>query len=184
MPRKVSVSKQMIVNASVDMIKNGEPLNARAVAKKLACSIQPIFYNFASMDDLKKEAAKRILAVFEKYIAEHTQSDKYPPFKATGFAYIGFAKDYPEFFKLLFMDEKGASVMSMGNSTQKSMTETLLRTLSCSRQTAMAIQTEMWVYVHGFATMIATKYIQWDEQSVSEMLTDVYEGLKLRFRLN
>ena len=82
------------------------------------------------------------------------------------------------------MDEKGASVMSMGNSTQKSMTETLLRTLSCSRQTAMAIQTEMWVYVHGFATMIATKYIQWDEQSVSEMLTDVYEGLKLRFRLN
>ena len=103
MPRKASVSKQMIINASVDMIKNGEPLNARAVAKKLACSIQPIFYNFASMDDLKKEAAKRILAVFEKYIAEHTQSDKYPPFKATGFAYIGFAKDYPEFFKLLFM---------------------------------------------------------------------------------
>lgn len=53
MPRKVSVTKQMIENVSIDMIKNGETLNARAIAKHLDCSIQPIFYNFATMDDLK-----------------------------------------------------------------------------------------------------------------------------------
>lgn len=183
MPRKVSVTKQMIENVSIDMIKNGETLNARAIAKHLDCSIQPIFYNFATMDDLKDAVNKRILKIFEKYIDDHANSDKYPPFKAIGFAYIGFAKDYPEYFKLLFMDEKGASVMSMAGSTQRMMTDLLVKMLGCNKQTAMLIQTEMWVFVHGFATMIATKYIQWDEQSVSEMLTDVFEGLKLKLHL-
>ena len=180
MPRKVSVTKQMIENVSIDMIKNGETLNARAIAKRLDCSIQPIFYNFATMDDLKEAVNKRILKIFEKYIGDHANSDKYPTFKAFGFAYIGFAKDYPEYFKLLFMDERGASVMSMSGSTQRMMTDLLVKTLGCKKQTAMLIQTEMWVFVHGFATMIATKYIQWDEQSISEMLTDVFEGVKMR----
>ena len=81
------------------------------------------------------------------------------------------------------MDESGASIMSMAGSTQRMMTDILVKTLGCNKQTAMLIQTEMWVFVHGFATMIATKYIQWDEQSVSEMLTDVFEGLKLKLNL-
>ena len=38
-------------------------------------------------------------------------------------------------------------------------------------------------FVHGFATMVATKYIEWDEESVSDMVTDVFEGVKLRLNL-
>jgi hypothetical protein len=37
------------------------------------------------------------------------------------------------------------------------------------------------VYVHGIATMIATSYLEWDLDTVSEVLTDAYVGLKYRF---
>lgn len=40
---------------------------------------------------------------------------------------------------------------------------------------------EMWVYVHGIATMIATGYLNWEVETVSRMLTDAYMGLKERY---
>ena len=40
---------------------------------------------------------------------------------------------------------------------------------------------EMWIYVHGIATMIATAYLEWDLDFISAALTDAYQGLRLRF---
>ena len=40
---------------------------------------------------------------------------------------------------------------------------------------------EMWIYVHGIATMCATSYLDWDKDMISRMMTDAYEGMKLRF---
>ena len=57
MPKKASVTKDMIISVAIDIVQKGESLNVRAVANKLGCSIQPVFYNFATMDELKKEIA-------------------------------------------------------------------------------------------------------------------------------
>ena len=37
-------------------------------------------------------------------------------------------------------------------------------------------------YTHGIASMIATGFYEWDEQLASRALTDVYEGLKHRYK--
>ena len=50
-----------------------------------------------------------------------------------------------------------------------------------SRETARLFHLEMWIYVHGIATMTATAYLDFDEASVSGMLTDAYMSLKQRF---
>lgn len=180
MPRKATIDKERIIKVGTDMICEGESLNARAVAARLGCSIQPIFYNFATMDELKAEIYKEIARTFDDYVAKHMQNSAYPLFKAIGMAYIGFARDYPRFFKIAYMDEKGKNIITADGASQRKAVDILTKTFSCSVETAMKLQLEMWVFVHGFATMIATKYIEWDEESVSEMLTDVFEGLKLR----
>ena len=36
---------------------------------------------------------------------------------------------------------------------------------------------EMWSYVHGIATMMATNYLDLDIKLISEMLTDAYLGI-------
>ena len=41
---------------------------------------------------------------------------------------------------------------------------------------------EMWAYVHGIATMIATGYLDLDWELISKMLTDSYQGLKKQFK--
>ena len=40
---------------------------------------------------------------------------------------------------------------------------------------------EMWAYTHGIASMIATGYLNLDEEFASRALTDMYEGLKCRY---
>jgi hypothetical protein len=40
---------------------------------------------------------------------------------------------------------------------------------------------EMWIYVHGMATMIATGYLSWDENQADAMLTDAYRGFVRRY---
>ncbi len=180
MPRKATINKQDIIKVGTDMICEGENLNARGIASRLGCSIQPIFYNFATMDELKEEIYKQINKTFDEYVAKEMKNSPHPPFKAIGMAYIGFARDYPRFFKIAYMDERGKNIISSGSSSQRKSIEILTKTYNCSVETAMKLQLEMWVFVHGFASMIATKYIEWDEESVSEMLTDVFEGLKTK----
>ena len=107
MPRKATISKEMIKNAGVQMILEGESLNVRAVANRLGCSIQPVFYNYATMDDLKADILTTVSQRYEEYMAENSKSDKYLPYMAIGMSYIGFARDYPQFFKMLFMEENG-----------------------------------------------------------------------------
>ena len=40
---------------------------------------------------------------------------------------------------------------------------------------------EMWACVHGIATMIATSYLDLGNEEISDMLTDVFLGLKMRY---
>lgn len=183
MPKKASVTKEMIISVATDIVQNGEGLNVRAIANKLGCSIQPIFYNFATMEELKKEVDARMVKIYDEYVENCVKTSKFPPYKAIGMAYIGFARDYAEFFKQMFMDENGNKIISSDNATFVSAVESVCKIFGCDKQTAMRFHLEMWVFVHGFATMVATKYIEWDEESVSDMVSDVFEGVKLRLNL-
>ena len=40
----------------------------------------------------------------------------------------------------------------------------------------------MWVIVHGIAALYVTEYLDWDEELVSMMLTDGYNGLRMRHK--
>ena len=117
MPKKASVTKEMIISVAIDIVQKGESLNVRAVANKLGCSIQPIFYNFATMDELKKAVDACMVKIYDEYVENCVKNSKYPPYKAIGMAYIGFARDYPEFFKQMFMDENGNKIISSDNAT-------------------------------------------------------------------
>ena len=57
MPAAKKVSKEKIVEAAVDVLRDGgfSAINARSVAKKLGCSTQPIYFSFKNMDELKAD---------------------------------------------------------------------------------------------------------------------------------
>ena len=102
------VTKEEIVHAAVDIVrKNGaQALNARTVAGALGCSTQPVFSNFESMEQLFFAAVQQADALYQGYIAREVEQGAYPPYKASGMAYIRFAKEEKELFKLLFMRDR------------------------------------------------------------------------------
>ena len=42
---------------------------------------------------------------------------------------------------------------------------------------------EMWVYVHGIATMFATGFLDLEWDLISKMMSDCYQGLKKQYGL-
>lgn len=181
MPPKVKITKEDIINTALALIKEqGEDaVNARAIAARLNCSTQPVFSNFSGMEDLH---AAVVTAAYERYFAfieKESASGKYPQYKAFGMAYIRFAKEEKELFRLLFMcDRKGKDLIPTKDFDES--VEMIMQTSGVSRETAMLLHLEMWTFVHGIATMMATSFLLLDWELISEMLSDVYHGIRAR----
>ena len=183
MPPKVKITKDDIVNAAVEMVRrNGEKeINARSVAAFLGCSTQPVFSNFESMDDLKNAMLEKALKIFENYMAKEIESGKYPTYKSKGMAYIRFAKEEKELFKLLYMRERCEERLKKEEDVFDSTVENVMENTCLEEDAARLFHLEMWAYVHGIAAMFATGYLDLDWELVSQMLTDSYLGLKKQF---
>lgn len=185
MPPKIKVTKQEIVNAAVEIVRqNGaDAINARTLATMLNCSTQPIFSNFANMDDLRFAVVERADALCSEYTQREINSGKYPAYKASGMAYIRFAKEERELFKLLYMRDRKGEEISEGEGLTDEMTELIQNNTGLAGGEAQLFHLEMWAYVHGIATMFATGFLDLDWELVSKTITDVYRGLRKQYNL-
>ena len=179
MPPSVKITKQQIIDAAVEIVRhNGaEGINARAVANALHCSTQPVFSNFETMEDLRFAVVKVAEALYEEYAKQEIESGKYPIYKATGMAYIRFAKEEKELFKLLFMRDRTKEVIP---ALSRTISDIVQSTTGLKEKSAELFHLEMWAFVHGIATILATDYLELDIDLISEMLTDAYQGLTKR----
>ncbi len=184
MPPKVKITKNEIVKTAVDLVRTSgaESINARSLAASLNCSTQPIFSNFATMDELQSAV---IAAAYERYlgfIERELKDERYPKYKAYGMAYIRFAKEERELFKLLFMRDRTGEELSISPDFEASV-QMIMDANGVTRQTATLMHLEMWTFVHGIATMIATSFFEFDAELISNMTSDVYHGIRARHLL-
>lgn len=183
MPPKVLIAKESIVNAAVSVVRcNGaSALNARTVAAALGCSTQPIFSNFASMEELRLEVARQADTLYQEYVRRETESGEYPPYKAGGMAYIRFSKEEKELFKLLYMCDRTEADVPAESQSFTQMTDIVRQNTGMDDDTARLFHLEMWAYVHGIAAMFATGFLDLAWELVSRMLTDAYQGLRKQY---
>lgn len=182
MPPKSMFTKGEIIDAALCVIReNGvSALTARALAAKLGCSVKPIFGLFKNMDEVQQEVIKAAARLYQKRMVQEISEKRYPPYKAVGISYIRFAKDEKNLFKLLYMRDRSNEEKAEGEETQK-LIELIQKTTGLDKKTAYLFHLETWIYIHGIATMIATDYLDWDMEFVSNSITDCYIGLKYRF---
>ena len=183
MAPKVKVTREDIVEASVGIVRmvSIESLNARAIATALNCSTQPIFSNFASMEELHLAVIERAYSIYQGYLQREVDEGIYPTYKATGMAYIRFAKEERELFKLLFMCDRSEQ-QDFGKWEFDDMTLDIVRnSTGLDENTMKFFHLEVWAYVHGIATMFATGFLDLDWDLVSRMLTDAYLGLRKQY---
>lgn len=184
MPPKFMFKKEEIISAALDITReNGlSGVTARALAAKLGCSVKPIFGLFQNMEEVQQEVITAANRLYQSYLKDEMQKGKYPDYKASGMAYVRFAKEEKELFRLLFMRDRSKEKIEEDREEVRPLIELIKQNLSLSEEDAFLFHIEMWVFVHGFATMSATSYLNWDEETIGNMLTDIYIGLMSRYK--
>lgn len=183
MPPKVRITKEDIIRTAVNIVRKdgADAINARQIAKMLNCSTQPVFSNFATMEALRRAVVDAASQLCQSYTQQETQSGRYPPYKAAGMAYIRFAKEEKELFKLLYMRDRSGEDTSAETEAFNQISHWVQQYMGFSEETARLFHLEMWAFVHGIAAMVATNYLTLDTELVCDMLTDAYQGLKKRY---
>ena len=181
MPPKIRITKEDIVNAALELVRvNGEQaINARAVAAALNCSTQPVFSNFATMDKLREAV---IAGAYERYLGfqkREAERGEYPRYKAFGMAYVRFAREEKELFKLLFMRDRTGEDLSPTLEFEESA-QIIAKANGVSLEKARLMHLEIWTCVHGIGVLIATSFLPLEWALISDMLTDVYQGIRAR----
>lgn len=182
MPAKRIITREMIIEKALEIAKEKDFsfINARLLAKELNCSTQPIYWSFKNMDDLKKTLLNRINDVYQKYITDQINSNKYPIYKAYGMGYISFAKYEPKLFQLLFMRSRNEEEKKDDNIDD--IIKIIMNKYGLSHDDAFWFHVQMWIYVHGLATQIATNYLSWEEDMVSTLVSNSFNSLLLFYK--
>lgn len=183
MPPRFMFTRDEMLNKALNITrKNGlAGLTARALADELGCSVKPVFGLFKNMEEVQQEVFSAAFRLYQSYQQEDMAEGKYPPYKASGMSYIRFAREEKELFKLLFMRDRSQEKIEDNREDVRPLLELLKQNLGLEEEEAYLFHLELWVYVHGIATMIATSYLAWDDEFISRVLTDAYTGLKHRY---
>lgn len=178
MPPKVKVTKKEIIDTALRLCRESgeDAINARSVADALGCSTQPIFSNFATMDELHGAVMSAAYECYLEFIENEVKSGKYPRYKAFGVAYVRFAKEEKQLFRLLFMCDREGRDLTPGADFEASV-NMIMEANGLSRERAQLMHLEMWACVHGIGVMLATSFLPLEWDLISEMMTDVYRGL-------
>ena len=159
MPPSVRFSREAVLNAAYQLVRREGPaaLNARAVAREVGGSTQPIFRLFSSMDELHQAVIELALNTWKLDIRQRLQNSPVP-YLTIAMSYLLFARDEPQLFKLLFMRDR----VSDGSCTAYDIdwgVPLLKDSINVDTDMARKLYNRNWYFCHGLAVAIATKYI-------------------------
>ena len=181
MPAKRKIQKEDILKASISIISHEglNALNARKLAKKLGCSTQPLFYIYENMDVLKKDVIDEIVKIFDREVLKSETGQL--EYKDIGINYIRFAKDEPEFFKIMFQSKMNKEMFDFidltGSSSQ--IFETISKQTGLSLENAKQFHLRMWLYVNGIASLAANQTVEFNDEEIIDLLKDQYVSMLL-----
>ena len=182
MPPKAKYEKNEIIEAALKIVKEQgiSALTARSLGKELGSSPRPIFTVFRSMDEVQTELIAKANSVYADYVKKGLNSVL--AFKGVGTQYILFAINEPKLFQLLFMSEQ-KTVLSLSNvlpaieEHYEDILESIRSGYSIDGGNAERLYRHLWIYVHGIATLCATKTCRFSADEISVMMTDVFTSL-------
>lgn len=178
-------TREAIVLGALEIVKEKgfDGVKARDVAKKLNCSIQPIFYQFKNMEELKLAVYEKIYEIYKEYMLSGENTNT--PYKEMGNSYVRFARDYPELFKILFMQKtevNSSNFMQIDHLADKVISEGQKFTgLSFDEQKDFHLK--VWIFTHGIATLVVTGTISLSNEEIDKIIADSVRQMLKGYKL-
>ena len=190
MPPKVKITKEMIENASFEVIRERghENLSARTIAEYLKCSTQPVLYSFRTVDEIR-EAAYGIADRYHTEFIMPKETDEIP-ILALGLNYVRFGQEEKNLFRFLFQTDKFggkdvAALMSdpkdvaalMSDPELSGIMEIMAGGLGVDIEQAREMFLTFFCVAHGMASLLANNSMVYDEEQCKKMLENVFFGM-------
>ncbi len=178
MPPTVRFTRDAVLHAACQLMRREgmEALNARAIAKELGGSTQPIFRLFTNMEDLHRELILYVARQFQAHAeADMAQSDS--PYIQLCTTYLLYGRDEPELFKLLFMRDRVSEGQYSDQTNFDLVFNIIKKETPLDDETALRFFERTWLFIHGLAVCIATKYIPCqDERYLISMVKEAFNA--------
>ena len=153
-------------------------VNARRIAKELGGSVQHIYHNFATMEELNKEVFDKIYKKYQDTMKNAI--DEEHPYLAKGIAYVKFAKEFPEFYKIIFMQERKMNIdefIQADIEVTENVMESIIKKFDISKEDLKKFHIQVWIYSHGLACLVATKTVDFSDDEIREQLLNTVQQL-------
>ncbi len=178
MPPKAKITREMVINAAFEIARSegAEKINARTVSQKLKCSTQPVMYHFSKIEDIKKAVYEKADEYHSSYITD-IKSDE--PMKEIGLLYIRFANEEKHLFRFLFQSNEfsGQNISELIDTEEiYPVLAVLSKTADVGIEQAKIIFKSLFLFAHGYASMLSNNSLEYDENVVSSDLERMLFG--------
>ena len=173
MARKKEIGRNKILSIAYKMVvKDGiESLTARNIAKAGHFSTQPLYLEFNSMEDLRKEVLRKIADNLKNNILQKSYTGK--PLIDMDLSYIDFAKEEENLFRAMFVDGKFGS---------KIIADTLIDfgiekfkeqypDSNYSEDKIRSVVIANWITTSGIASLLVNKIATFTQTQIINVLT-------------
>lgn len=172
MPPVQRFQKEDIVEAAYALVRDEgiEAVNARRIAKELHCSVQPIYRNFNSMEELRSALIEKIYQTYIDHMRKGMRAEK--AYLGMGLSYIQFARECPNFFRVLFMSESHLSKEKfiLNQDEEIDILQKGQAFSGLSREEQKKFHFKVWVFTHGIAVLLVNKTVNFTDGEVEELL--------------
>ena len=180
MPAKAKVTKEMIVDAAFAIARETgvENVNARTVSERLHCSTQPVMYHFATMEELKRTVYAKADSYHSDYLV-NLQSPQKGVMLGIGMNYIRFAIEEPHLFRFLFQSDyfSGATLLELIDADELlPVLSAMQKALDMNMEQTKKVFLTIFLFAHGYASIIANNSMQYDEELIQSHLERAYRG--------
>lgn len=169
MPATEKISKEAIIDAAVDVLREGgyDSINARSVAKKLGCSTQPIYRSFHNMEELKKALTERAIAVHTKHVQDslHVHDGKnganshYSRYSSYGMGFVQFAAQEKQLFRWLYLSGKQIGPYQ-NDVLLPEIIQVIVDEYGYNEEIARKFHQDMAYYAYGLAILANTGHLE------------------------
>jgi len=172
-PKNSATREEIIETAFAIVQQEGmASLTARNVAQKLGLSTRPVYSHFASMKDLQQEAMRKARELMLAYVSKCYTNDIFLNM-GTGAAF--FARDHKALYRILFM--KNNDFKDLLNDFLMDLSKQMKKDERFTRMTRKErddLLNKMWIFTHGFASLICVGLIEEDsDQFIIETMNKV-----------
>jgi len=182
---KIKFPKDDIIQAGLDLIESGglENFTALNIAKKLGSSVKPIYLHWESMDELKGEIFKKIVARMKEYLYKDYGEDLEILNIAIG--QILFAWDHMKLYLALYL-QKDEKYLNIINEFGQETIERIMKDKALDgvpQGPIMGLYLQMSTYMHGFIVSLGMNWFPegfFDRQQIVRAVTQAgncfYQG--------